>query len=59
MSRVLAANVLDQGFERAADFDLSRYWRTTSMTMTSDDTRVGQCCACRPMACIGCRTWLS
>ncbi|MFG1853603.1 helix-turn-helix transcriptional regulator [Actinomadura geliboluensis] len=27
ISRILAADVLDQGFKRAADFDLSRYWR--------------------------------
>lgn len=27
ISRILAADVLDQGFERAADFDLSRYWQ--------------------------------
>ena len=27
ISRILAADVVDQGFERAADFDLSRYWQ--------------------------------
>lgn len=27
ISRILAADVLDQGFEWAADFDLSRYWQ--------------------------------